>query len=282
MRQARAAGQTIGIVPTMGSLHEGHLSLVRRARRETDRVVVSIFVNPLQFAPGEDFGSYPRSIRRDAKLLREAETDVLFLPTEERLYPSGFSTRIEVDELDEVLCGRSRPGHFRGVCTIVMKLLQASLPDRLYLGQKDYQQATILRRMVRDLDVPVRTVVCPIVRERDGLAMSSRNVYLSEEERNWAPALQAALADAKRRILAGDWSSPGAVTRSVKSRLRSGPGNTEYVELLHADTLQPVRVLEGELVLALAHRLGGARLIDNVLIRVPRERKGNSERKVKR
>jgi len=253
----------------MGFLHEGHLSLVRRARRENDRVVVSLFVNPLQFAPGEDLAAYPRDPERDRRLLRSEGVDLAYEPEAGALYPEGYRTRVEVAELGERLCGRSRPGHFLGVTTIVAKLLHAADPDRLYLGQKDFQQAVILGRMVRDLDFLVKVVVCPTVREPDGLALSSRNTYLTAEERGFAPTLQRTLREVGGEIEAGDIRTPSAASEAVEARLASGPGRLEYAEVLSRDDLLPVNPLTGELVLALAYRLGRARLIDNVWVSAP-------------
>ncbi|MEZ4648942.1 MAG: pantoate--beta-alanine ligase [Candidatus Eisenbacteria bacterium] len=264
VRAFREDGESIGFVPTMGFLHEGHLSLVRRARRENDRVVASIFVNPLQFAPTEDLDAYPRDMKRDRKLLSAEGVDLVYEPEAAALYPDGYRTHVEVSGLDGVLCGVSRPGHFRGVTTVVTKLLHAADPDRLYLGQKDHQQAVILARMVRDLDFAVKVIVCPTVREKDGLAMSSRNAYLTPEERAWAPNLQRALLEVKRGIEAGRIKRPDAATREVSTLLASGPGALDYAEVLSRDELVPVDPLRGKLVLAAAYKLGRARLIDNV------------------
>ena len=256
-------------MPTMGFLHEGHLSLVRRARRENDRVVVSLFVNPLQFAPGEDLEAYPRDPGRDRRLLRNEGVDLVYEPEAAALYPDGYCTHVEVEELGDRLCGRSRPGHFRGVTTVVTKLLHAAEPDRLYLGQKDFQQAVILTRMVRDLGFHVKVVVCPTVREPDGLALSSRNSYLEPEERAFAPAIHRALREVRGEIEAGRIRVPSLATGAVEERLAAGPGTTEYVEVLSRADLAPVNPLSGELVLATAYRLGRARLIDNVWVTAP-------------
>lgn len=273
-RRARAEGATIGLVPTMGFLHPGHLSLVERARRDTDWVVASLFVNPLQFAPHEDFAAYPRDERRDRRQLRDAGVDVVFEPDADQFYGDDFSTFVEVNDLDTRLCGPRRPGHFRGVSTVVAKLLHAADPDRLYLGQKDFQQAAILRRMVRDLGFPVRVIVCPTVRESDGLAMSSRNIYLSATERRYAPALYAALRETAGEIERGEIGTREDAESRLAWRLDDGPGVLEYAEVLSAASLQPISPLQGEVVLALAYRLGKARLIDNVLAhaRAPRSR----------
>lgn len=269
VRGYRAAGERVGFVPTMGALHEGHLRLVRRARAECDRVVASIFVNPLQFGPMEDFASYPRDPARDRQLLREEKVDLLLAP-DAKFYPSGFATRVQVERLDAHLCGPFRPGHFEGVATVVTKLLHATEPDRLYLGQKDYQQAALLRRMCLDLDLPVKVRIVPTVRERDGLAMSSRNVYLSPAERAVAPTLHAALKATAAEIASGRLRSARAVSESVARRLRrtSDPRfELQYAEAVSADDLQQVEPLRGRLVLAAAALLGRTRLIDNVLVR---------------
>ena len=272
VRKARAEGARVGFVPTMGFLHEGHLSLVRRAKRENDLVVASIFVNPLQFGPGEDLAAYPRDLPRDHKLLRGEGTDLLFEPGDD-FYPEGFVTRVSVERLDAPLCGRFRPGHFIGVTTVVAKLLLACEPDRLYLGRKDYQQAMILERMARDLNFGLKVVVCPTVRERDGLAMSSRNIYLSETERAWAPNLYRALRATSLLIEAGEVTTEARAKAEVERRLFGGPMRLQYVEVLDAKELSPVDPLEGDLVLAAAGFLGRARLIDNVPVRAPRRRR---------
>ena len=269
-RAQRCAGAKIGFVPTMGYLHEGHLALVRRARAECDYVVVSIFVNPLQFGPSEDFDAYPRDLVRDRKLLRSESVDLIYEPTAEALYPPDFSTHVEVGSLDANLCGPRRPGHFRGVATVVCKLLHAVDPDRLYLGQKDFQQAAILTRMIRDLDLPARVVLVPTVREPSGLALSSRNAYLSAQEREWAPRLHAALQAARNAVLDGSLRRPGEVAQFLEASLADGPGELEYGEVVDAASLAPVDPLAGSMVIALAYRMGRARLIDNVLVRADR------------
>lgn len=275
----RLAGRTIGFVPTMGFLHEGHLALVRRAARECDCVVASIFVNPLQFGPAEDFASYPRDLRRDHSLLAAEGVDWLFEPSEAEMYPRGFATRVSVEGLDRQLCGHSRPGHFTGVATVVARLLMICRPHCLYLGRKDYQQARIIGRMVLDLNLGIRVVTVPTVRERDGLAMSSRNTYLTEEERAWAPALYEALAAAGRGIRTGRLRRPEGVEAAVARRLAAGPGSLEYVSVLSADDLGRVSPLSGRIVVAVAYRLGKARLIDNIEVRVPRGASGGDPRR---
>jgi len=269
--EERARGRTIGFVPTMGYLHEGHLALVRKARRGCDCVIASIFVNPLQFGPREDFASYPRDRRRDHALLAGEGVDWVFEPSDREIYPEGYATKITVEGLDQILCGRSRPGHFTGVATIVARLLMICRPHRLYLGRKDYQQAKIVERMVRDLNLGVRVVTVPTVREKDGLAMSSRNTYLSHEERAWAPSLHNALACVAGRVRGGRLRTPRAAESAVAKCLSGGPGSLEYVEVLSAASLRRVSPLRGGIVIAIAYRLGKARLIDNVVVRAPGE-----------
>jgi len=271
-RDARGRGLRIGFVPTMGYLHEGHLSLLDRAARETDLSVMSIFVNPLQFGPREDFRRYPRDLGRDRKLARQRGCDILFCPSAEDFYPPDFRTSVRVRELDGKLCGRFRPGHFEGVCTVVMKLLNVVEPHVLYLGQKDAQQAIVLSRMIRDLNVDVAVRVCPIVRERDGLAMSSRNDYLSEEERREAPALYKALRAGARAIAEGE-RNPSRVKRVMMRELRkSRVAKPEYLEVVDPSDLETPRELSGRVLLAGAAWFGRTRLIDNVVV-TARERR---------
>jgi pantoate--beta-alanine ligase len=264
----RRAGQTIGLVPTMGYLHEGHLSLLRSARAECDLVVMSLFVNPTQFGPTEDLERYPRDEERDLRLAAEAGVDLVFAPAAEEVYPDGFSAQVEVNgPLSRVLDGdpdRRGPEHFRGVTTVVAKLFNIVDPDVAYFGQKDAQQALVIRRMVRDLDFPVRIEVLPIVREADGLAMSSRNAYLEPQDRERATALSRALGIAERGARAGSLADG---LEAAHRELQSAEIEPEYLEARDAETLEPVRSLAARPVLvALAARVGAARLIDNVLI----------------
>jgi pantoate--beta-alanine ligase len=269
--KAKRAGQTVGLVPTMGYLHEGHLSLIRAARAECDLVVMSLFVNPTQFGAGEDLDRYPRDEERDLRLAGEAGADFVFAPAVEEVYPDGldrFATYVEVTgALTTVLDGdpsRRGPEHFRGVTTVVAKLFNLVGPDVAYFGQKDAQQAVVIRRMVRDLDFPVRIEVLPTVREADGLAMSSRNAYLGEEDRERATALSRALAAAERGARAG---SLGMGLEAARRELAAAAIVPEYLEARDAETLEPVHALEGRPILVLvAARVGAARLIDNVLI----------------
>jgi len=271
--RAWRAAQTgsLGFVPTMGALHEGHLSLVRASRGRDDRTVVSIYVNPTQFAPGEDLDAYPRTLDRDGDALRAEGVHALFLPDDGVMYPEGFATHVAVTGLTEGLCGASRPAHFRGVTTVVAKLFNLVRPDRAYFGQKDAQQAAVIRRMTRDLDLGVEVVVCPIVREADGLAMSSRNAYLSPEERQSATCLFEALEVARRLLEAGERSA--AVLRDAMARTvveRGGPAvRLDYAEVVDPNTLAPRAAVEGEVLAALAVFFGPTRLIDNALMCPP-------------
>jgi len=258
--------KTIGFVPTMGFLHEGHLSLVRRARGENDIVVVSIFVNPTQFGPNEDYESYPRDLERDVKLLKELNVDVVFHPPVEEMYPKDFSTYVEETKLSRYLCGKSRPGHFRGVCTIVTKLFNIVRPTRAYFGQKDAQQFRVIKRMVRDLNMDVELVECPIVREHDGLAMSSRNIYLSDDERVQALALYNSLKLAENLVKSGERDAK-VVKNAMKEFLsRYDKVKIDYVEIVDEETLEPVKHIEGKAIVAIACWVGKARLIDNVIV----------------
>ncbi len=265
-RKLRQEGR-LGFVPTMGALHEGHLELVRVAKRRCKRVVVSVFVNPIQFGPKEDYRTYPRDFKRDKLLLARLGVDVLFYPDVKEMYPEGYSTYVEVEGLTEHLCGRSRPGHFRGVTTVVAKLFNIVLPDVAVFGQKDAQQAFVIKRMVRDLNFPVDVVIVPTVREPDGLAMSSRNVYLNEEERRQAPVLYQALRRAEEMIKAGKRDAR-QVKQAMRRFIRSAPlARIDYVEIVDTDRLQPVKTIKGEVLVAVAVYFGRARLIDNLIVR---------------
>ncbi len=268
LRPQRREERSIGLVPTMGSLHEGHLSLVRRAREECDVVVLSLFVNPGQFGPGEDFGAYPRDEGRDAELAAAEGVDVLFAPSQEEVYPDGFATTVSVAGITEVLegdpAGRG-PGHFSGVATVVAKLLNMVQPDVAYFGQKDAQQALVIERLVRDLDIPVRVDVCPTVRDHDGLALSSRNAYLDPEQRERAVALSRALRAAEAQVSAGVLDA-GQVLDAARAVLREAGVEAEYIELRSAKDLSPVERVNGSTLLAVAARVGRARLIDNTIL----------------
>ncbi|ACM23668.1 Pantothenate synthetase [Thermotoga neapolitana DSM 4359] len=264
--EMREKKKTIGFVPTMGYLHEGHLSLVRRARAENDVVVVSIFVNPTQFGPNEDYERYPRDFERDRKLLERENVDCVFHPSVEEMYPPDFSTFVEETKLSKPLCGRSRPGHFRGVCTVVTKLFNIVKPHRAYFGQKDAQQFRVLRRMVRDLNMDVEMIECPIVREPDGLAMSSRNVYLTPEERKQALALYQSLKIAENLFLNGERDAVKIKEAMINHLSRFDRVKIDYVEIVDEETLEPVEKIDRKVIVAVAAWVGKARLIDNTIL----------------
>ena len=261
----RRSGKRIGFVPTMGYLHAGHISLVKIARENADSVVASIFVNPAQFGPNEDLSKYPRDFERDEKLCREAGVDFLFYPTPENMYLDGHSIWVDESSLSGVLCGASRPGHFRGVCTVVAKLLNIMLPDSMVLGEKDAQQLRVLRRMVRDLNFPVEVISGPTVREIDGLAMSSRNKYLTPVERKEAVCLFQSLETARILFAAGERSA-GKIKAAICGMIGKTSGRIDYIELVDSETLQPVEIVERQALIALAVKFSGARLIDNVVL----------------
>jgi len=266
--EQRHAGRSIGFVPTMGALHEGHLSLVRRCRAENDLCVVSIFVNPRQFGPNEDFEQYPRDVEHDKELLRAEAVDMLFCPTPETMYPPGFSTRVEEKRLSKPLCGASRPGHFRGVVTVVLKLFNLVQPTRAYFGRKDAQQARVIQQMVHDLAVPVEIVVLPIVREPDGLAMSSRNAHLDAAQRREAVVLHEALGWAQKAIDNGERSAQNII-QGIQERIEtSTSARIDYVSVIDFDTLREVQAVQGIVLIAMAVFFGTTRLIDNILVQV--------------
>ena len=267
LRQALVeAPRPLGLVPTMGAFHEGHLALMRRARQECATVVVSLFVNPAQFGPNEDFDAYPRDERRDAELAEAEGVDLLFGPPREEVYPPGFDTTVEVGHITEVLEGAHRgAGHFRGVTTVVAKLFNMVGPDRAYFGQKDGQQVLVIRKLVRDLNFPVEVVVVPTVREPSGLAMSSRNAYLSDEDRERAAALSRALAAAEDTVRAGRLDA-AAVLAAARAELDAAGVEPEYLELRSIEDLSPVERVNGSTMLAVAARVGRARLIDNAVL----------------
>jgi pantoate--beta-alanine ligase len=266
--EARARGGTIGLVPTMGALHAGHASLLRAARAEARFVVASLFVNPAQFGPQEDLNRYPRQLEEDLALCAAEGVDLVFAPDVPVMYPPGFCTYVEVHGLQDVLCGASRPNHFRGVATVVLKLFNIVQPDFAYFGQKDAQQFRIIQQLVRDLDVPVRLRVCPIVREPDGLALSSRNRYLDAHQRRQAPALSQALAEARTLVERGERDA-ALVQQQLAARLAAVPGATlDYAAVVDAETLQPVARLQGTVLVAVAVKFGVTRLIDNILLSV--------------
>ena len=261
----RRQGLTVGLVPTMGYLHEGHLSLIRIARANADRVVVSVFVNPTQFGPNEDFEAYPRDETRDVALCEETGADAVFAPTPEEMYAAGATVHVVEDRMSRVLCGKSRPIHFGGVLTVVLKLFHIVMPDVAVFGQKDAQQLAILRRMVRDLDVPVRLIGAPIVREPSGLAMSSRNSYLTNEEKTRALALRRALDAAEAAWAAGRTDVAG-VRAEMRAILEAAGADIDYVEFVDAESLEDVPALRSGTLVAIAAKIGHTRLIDNTVL----------------
>ncbi len=265
IKHARAAGKTIGFVPTMGYLHEGHLSLIAEAQKKHDFVVISIFVNPLQFGPNEDFLRYPRDIERDERLAKNAGVDLIFYPAVEEMYPAEPPMVIHVERGVDVLCGASRPGHFDGVATVVMKLFQIVQPDEAFFGQKDAQQVAIIMNMVSMFNVPLTICSCPTVREEDGLARSSRNVYLSEEERKEAPFLYKTLKYGAELIRSGVRSRDEVIS-AMKEKLEKGSGTIDYIDILAYPSLEKKTELSGKLILALAYHYKHARLIDNYIM----------------
>ncbi len=273
LHEVRRKGQKIGFVPTMGYFHEGHLSLVRQSRKECDITVVSIYVNPRQFAPQEDFSRYPRDIKRDALMAKKENVDILFIPSDNVVYPNCYLTYIDVEKIADTLCGKVRPGHFKAVATVVAKLLNMVAPDVMYLGQKDAQQVAVLSKMTADLNFPVSIRVGPTVREKDGLAMSSRNVFLTAQERAQAPVLYRALKGALMRIGAGERSAlriAGIIHKIITQRSH---GKIQYVACVDADTLEPLKILKGKVLIALSVFFGKTRLIDNVIVPIKNPRK---------
>ena len=268
IKKAKTRGRTIGFVPTMGALHEGHASLLNRCRKDNDVSVLSIFVNPKQFGPDEDFAKYPRPFKNDAALAKKCGVDIIFRPSVEEMYPKNFLTSVKLDGITNVLCGRSRPEHFNGVATVVEKLLNIIQPDTIYLGQKDAQQVIVLKKMIRDLNIPVTVNVCPTIRERDGLALSSRNKYLTSQQRQQAPVLYSSLKLAQKKIIAGE-RNPASIIQLIRSHIEhNSTGRIDYVECVAADSLQLVDKIRGKVLIALAVWFGKARLIDNILLSV--------------
>jgi len=265
-RAARSAGKQLGFVPTMGALHEGHLSLVRAARASSDVVAASIFVNPTQFGPTEDLAKYPRSFERDREMLERERVELLFAPSVEEMYPPGAVTWVTVEGLSEKLDGRSRPGHFRGVTTVVAKLFHAVEPDAAFFGQKDAAQVAIIRRMVRDLNLPVDIVVCPIVRETDGLAMSSRNAYLDPEQRKQALVLHRSLQRVQALATAGEHNASRLLAAGREEFARENSVRLDYFEIVDPETLDPVEEVSRGTLVAVAAYVGNTRLIDNFLL----------------
>lgn len=268
-RAQRIAGKRLGLVPTMGALHEGHLSLVRAAKAQCDLVAVSLFVNPLQFGPGEDLAKYPRDFARDRGLLEGAGMDFLFAPGVEEMYPSGAVTYVRVEGLSDKLCGRSRPGHFRGVTTVVSKLFNIVDPDFAFFGQKDAAQVAIIRRMVRDLNIPVQIITGPIVREADGLAMSSRNAYLDPQQRKSATVLYRSLLEIQKAFDQGERGSDTLIAAGKRSFTEDAAPRLDYLEIVDPDTLNPVDHVSRRALVAVAAFFGKTRLIDNIVLESP-------------
>lgn len=268
VRQARAKGHSIGFVPTMGYLHDGHLELMRQAKKQCGTVIISIFVNPTQFGPGEDLESYPRDLDRDAGMAGSVGVDAIFNPGLEEIYPSGYCTYVDVERITDKLCGKSRPGHFRGVATVVTKLFNIVKPDYAYFGQKDAQQVLVIKRMAADLNMEVEVVTVPTVRERDGLAMSSRNVYLDSVQRQAALSLSRSLNRAAAEVRAGERDA-AKIRQLVVDMIKAEPlAEIDYVEIYSHPDLEPVEAIKGPALMALAVKIGRARLIDNIILDV--------------
>ncbi|TCW42238.1 pantoate--beta-alanine ligase [Thermohydrogenium kirishiense] len=265
IKAQKAQGKTIGLVPTMGYLHKGHLSLVKKARENSDFVCASVFVNPIQFGPNEDYNKYPRDIERDLKLLEENGCDLVFTPSVEEMYPSERLTTISVSKITNKLCGAYRPGHFDGVCTVVTKLFNIFTPDIAVFGQKDAQQVAVIKKMVEDLNIPVKIIASPIVRDKDGLALSSRNVYLNDDERHAALILNKSLKEAEKILKSGERNAENIISR-VKNILESEPlCKIQYVSCVHPDTLEDLTAINDKALIAIACYIGNTRLIDNLL-----------------
>ncbi|MFC0470257.1 pantoate--beta-alanine ligase [Halalkalibacter kiskunsagensis] len=265
--KARTAGQSVGFVPTMGYLHEGHVSLIKSARKKHDIVIVSIFVNPLQFGPNEDLDRYPRDLKRDEQLAKEEGTDLIFYPSVTEMYPEKMPMTIHVTKGVDVLCGASRPGHFDGVATVVMKLLQIIQPDEAFFGQKDAQQLAVIINMVEAFNIPVIITACPTIREEDGLAKSSRNVYLTEEERLEAPLLYETLTYGADLIQSGERART-KILKILTERLQEGSGKLDYIDVLRYPSLETTEEIQGKAILAVAYYYKNARLIDNYIVEV--------------
>ncbi len=267
IKSLKLKNKTIGFVPTMGALHEGHLSLIKKARQQNDIVILSIFVNPTQFAPHEDFEKYPRTLKEDKLLAEMCGVDLLFLPDTKIMYGSSPLTEVIVDPaLTRTLCGKSRPTHFTGVATVVAKLLNIVTPDKMYLGQKDAQQAVVIKKMANDLNFDVKIITCPILREKDGLAMSSRNAYLNAKQRRESSLLYQSLKKARQKIKTGEKKSKKIIDFIRENILNHTHGKIDYIACVDADTLKEVKVLRGKVMVALAVKFGATRLIDNIIV----------------
>jgi len=268
IKKEKSNGKKIGFVPTMGYLHKGHLSLIKKAKSDNDIVVCSIFVNPTQFGPNEDLDKYPRDFERDKSLLKKEECDILFYPNVQEMYPNGFSTKVSLNILTDKLCGKSRPGHFDGVATVVTKLLNIVTPDSAYFGLKDYQQLLVIKRVVNDLNIDTNIVGCPIVREKDGLALSSRNVYLTEEQRVSALSLSKSFSLVEE-LLSKGVKNPNKIKEEVANYIGGFPfTKIDYIEIVDPETLEDIKEINGNFLMALAVFVGKARLIDNNLFKI--------------
>ncbi len=268
VKAARAEGKKIGLVPTMGALHIGHVSLIEAARKQTGFVVISIFVNPTQFGPGEDFKKYPRPIEDDLEICRKAGVDVVFAPTAEQMYPSENVTWVNVEKLTETLCGRSRPGHFRGVTTVCAKLFNIVNPDMTFFGQKDAQQSVVIKKMVADLNMPLEVIVCPTVRDPDGLAVSSRNKYLTGQQRKDATLIYKSLQKCRQLVESGTVDTEPIITQMRTILERASSIEIEYISIVNPETLEAVSRIDRQVLAAIAVKIGSARLIDNILVDV--------------
>ncbi len=266
----KAAGKSIGLVPTMGYLHKGHLSLIKKSKSKCNITVVSIFVNPTQFAPNEDLSKYPRDIKRDKKILTAAGVDYLFYPEADEIYPSGFQTHVEVENITKILEGEFRPSHFRGVTTIVAILFNAVMPHYAFFGQKDAQQAAVIKRMMQDLKITLKLIVCPIVREKDGLALSSRNVYLSEKERKDALVLNKSLRHAEQLVKEGERVVKKIISEMKKIIFSVDTSNLDYIGIVNAESFEPVKTISSKssYYILIACKIGTTRLIDNILLKI--------------
>lgn len=268
-KSIKREGKLIGFVPTMGCLHEGHLSLIREAKKDTDTVVVSIYINPMQFGPKEDYRRYPRNLNRDSRLAKSAGADIIFAPLDEEMYPAGHLTSVSVGDLSDKLCGRFRPGHFTGVSTVVTKLFNIVAPSIAYFGQKDAQQAVIVKKMVQDLDMDTKIKIMPTVREADGLAMSSRNAYLNKAERRNALSLYKALELAKGMIYPGGKRNAKEIISEIKKYIgKKGNFRIDYIEVVDVETLKPLDKIKGKVLIAIALWIGNTRLIDNIVVSI--------------
>lgn len=268
IKEWKKNGLKVGLVPTMGYLHEGHLSLIKKAVSENDRVVVSIFVNPTQFGPNEDYETYPRDIDKDSALCESAGADIIFHPEASEMYPEGACTYVNMTGLTDALCGKSRPTHFQGVCTVVSKLFNITTPDNAYFGQKDAQQLAVIKRMVKDLNFDINITGCPIVREEDGLAKSSRNTYLNKEERKAALVLHKSITCGQSLVNDGERNASVVINR-MKDIINAEPlAKTDYVEIVDMNTMESVSVIKGEILCAIAVYIGKTRLIDNFIVNV--------------